>query len=130
MRAIELILLATLTSSAIAGVVKQFNGAPIAVISNGTVVGYTNKTTHVDNFMGIPYAIQPTGTLRLTNPSPMTTGFGTFTATALPTACPGYQIDSQSFAKLNSSLASLLSSNVTTGENCLNLNVQRTEGCT
>lgn len=134
MRAPRNIVFATLISSAVAAVASgwttttQSHAAPTAVIKNGTVIGSTDGTHNVDNFMGIPYAIQPTGTLRLTNPSPMTTGFGTIVATGVPTACPGYIVSSGSPANLTSAVNSVFGSNATTGENCLNLNVQRSTG--
>lgn len=130
-------LLAALTGAVNAAVPldkRQLLAAPTVVIKNGTVVGSTDYVNNVDNFMGIEYAIQPTGTRRLSNPTHLTQGFGTFTATGTPVACPGYITASPTPTGVNAAVQSLVnelpifSTASNTGENCLNLNVQRTKG--
>lgn len=84
--------------------------------------------------MGIPYAIQPTGTLRLTNPTSITSAWGTFTATGTPTACYGYAQSSptptglEALLQLATTESEWFQADSTTSEACLNLNVQRTAG--
>lgn len=119
--------------------------APTVTITNGTVVGSTSNS--VDTFNGIPYAQQPTGTLRLRLPLPLATPFGTFQAVGKPKSCPQYSGMEVSFpngspagtGKSNTTMLSipanvsgiyqssiLGSSDLTSeGEDCLTLNVQR-----
>merc|ERR1711977_681402 len=62
--------------------IEERAAAPSATIKNGTIVGST--TNNVDSFSGIPFALPPTGSLRLKPPQSRTSAFpgGTFTATA------------------------------------------------
>jgi carboxylesterase type B len=62
--------------------------APSVTITNGTVTGSTSGG--VDSFVGIPFAQPPTGSLRLKPPQPLTTGFGTISATGIAPACPQF----------------------------------------
>ncbi|QIW95643.1 hypothetical protein AMS68_001161 [Peltaster fructicola] len=129
-------LLAALTGTVVAGVPqerRQLLAAPTAIIKNGTVIGSTDTLNGVDSWLGIEYALQPTSTRRLTNPT-ANTAFGTFTATNSPTACPGYERSMPTPSGLSLEVQTLLNelplSQATgpSGENCLNLNVQRTHG--
>lgn len=101
---------------------------PTVSIDNGTVIGST--TGAVDSFKGIPFAEPPTGTRRLRPPSPVSSPFGTITATGTPTACPQFytQIDTANIPQnvVGEVLDSPLFQQATvTGEDCLTLNVQR-----
>lgn len=106
---------------------------PSVVIANGTVIG--TSLAGVDSFKGIPFAQPPTGSLRLKPPQPLTTGFGTFVSQALPMACPQFvsQVDT---SNLPSDVLGLLADSpfyqtiTNSGEDCLNLNVQRPTGTT
>lgn len=108
-------------------------GAHSVTITNGTVIG--TSAAGVDSFKGIPFAQPPTGSLRLKPPLPLATGFGTFESQAIPTACPQFesQVDTSG---LTSDALGLLEDSpffqavTNTGENCLNLNVQRPSGTT
>lgn len=107
--------------------------APSVTIANGTVIG--TSAAGVDSFKGIPFARPPTGSLRLKPPLPLATGFGTFESQALPTACPQFYSQVNT-SDLPSDALGLLADSpffqpaTNTGENCLNLNVQRPSGTT
>lgn len=84
-------------------------------IGGATYIGFTNTTYNVENWLGIPYAEPPTGSLRLRPPQPfMSTG--SVNAQAFGYAC---------FQMLppGSSLASLPQS-----EDCLTLNIFKPSG--
>ncbi|KAI5212864.1 hypothetical protein AUEXF2481DRAFT_33489 [Aureobasidium subglaciale EXF-2481] len=108
---------------------------PSAVVRNGTVVGST--LGNVDSFKGIPFALPPTGSLRLKPPQSVTATYpsGTFAATGEPKACPQFasQVDSSDIPA--DVLGELLMSPIVqaasnSGEDCLTLNVQRPAGTT
>ncbi|THY69728.1 alpha/beta-hydrolase [Aureobasidium pullulans] len=108
---------------------------PSAVVKNGTVVG--SILGNVDSFKGIPFALPPTGSLRLKPPQSITAAYpsGTFAATGVPKACPQFfsQVDSSDIPSdvLGELLMSpLLQVATNTGEDCLTLNVQRPAGTT
>lgn len=101
------------------GVRQLLPSPPSATIKNGTVIGKTVQG--VDAFSGIPFARPPTGSLRLRPPQPVAQGFGTLTATSVPTACPqisalGYDVGAPSTPVAPQ------------GEDCLTLCVQRPAG--
>src|SRR5947207_4834877 len=107
--------------------------APSVIIANGTVIG--TSFAGVDSFKGIPFAQPPTNSLRLKPPQPLATGFGTFVSHALPMSCP--QFTSQvGTSNLLSDVVGLLAQSpffqtiTNSGEDCLNLNVQRPTGTT
>ncbi|CAI4212360.1 unnamed protein product [Parascedosporium putredinis] len=84
--------------------------SPTATISNGTVIGFTDRSSAVDKFLGIPYAEPPVGDLRLALPEPLRSPFGSLNATAFGPACYGKKdIGPQS-------------------EDCLTLNIWRPAG--
>ena len=119
---------------------RQFSTAPTATVKNGTVVGSTSNG--IDSFLGIPFALPPTGHLRLRPPHSYNHTFpgGTLTATSTPQACPQFYV--QQPAEFNAAIAAsdeLLEdvSNLpyfsvpdSSGEDCLTLNVQRPSGTT
>jgi carboxylesterase type B len=79
---------------------------PTVKITNGTVVGLTNTTSHIDKFLGIPYAQPPVGDLRLRQALPLNTSFGTLAANNFGPACYG-------------------NGNPNPSEDCLTLNIWR-----
>jgi carboxylesterase type B len=106
---------------------------PSAVVKNGTVTGST--LGNVDSFKGIPFALPPTGSLRLKPPQSVTASYpsGTFAATGEPKACPQFfsQVDSSDIPAdvLGELLMSpLVQAASNSGEDCLTLNVQRPTG--
>lgn len=102
----------TIASVAFGTTDTRNKSSPCVEISNGTIIGSTDND--VDTFNAIPFASSPVGSLRLKPPQPLSTGFGTLIATAIPTSCP--QPPSKSSAA---------NSSAPTGEDCLTLNVQR-----
>jgi len=108
--------------------IEERAAAPSVTIQNGTVVG--SSSSGVDSFKGIPFALPPTGSLRLKPPQTITSTFGTITATAVPTACPFLvtQIDTSNL--VSDVIGELLDLPIVQevaqeGEDCLTLNVQR-----
>ncbi|PKS08587.1 hypothetical protein jhhlp_004973 [Lomentospora prolificans] len=63
--------------------------SPTVTIANGTVVGFTDNSSAVDKFLGVPYAEPPVGDLRLALPEPLRNSFGTLDANAFGPACYG-----------------------------------------
>jgi carboxylesterase type B len=102
--------------------------------SNGPVIGST--TSSVENFYGVPFAQQPTGTLRLRPPQSLSPTSTTVIATGTPKACPQFfmQIDESSLAGSVQTLLNgspYVQNNLShQGEDCLTLNVQRPAGTT
>ena len=108
---------------------------PSVTVNNGTIVGST--LLGVDSFKGIPFAQPPTGTLRLKPPQSYNTKYpsGTLVATGIPTACPQFELSTNTSAVPEDVLGLLLDTpllqTVTVqGEDCLTLNVQRPSGTT
>ena len=104
---------------------------PSVTIANGTVIGSTSGG--VDSFKGIPFAQPPVGNLRLKPPQPLSTSFGTITATSTPRACPQFEFQIN-WSNLADFPESVLGEIVDTplgqqltnaGEDCLTINVQR-----
>ncbi|KAK0528339.1 hypothetical protein OC842_004585 [Tilletia horrida] len=87
-------------------VIAALAAPPVATIGQGTITGFTNGTTGVDSFLGMPYALPP---VRFSRPQPAPDGYGAVTATQFGPACvqPGVP-DSQ--------------------EDCLTINVFRPAG--
>lgn len=120
-------------TAALAAPLNERASAPSVTIQHGTVTGST--LGGVDSFKGIPFAQPPVGDLRLKPPQPITSSFGTFSATGTPKACP------QFFAQVNTTdipsdvVGTLLNTPFVqavtdTSEDCLTLNVQRPAGTT
>lgn len=126
----------TAFTAAIAAPVEEKRATgPSAVVKNGTVIG--SSLGNVESFKGIPFALPPTGSLRLKPPQSITASYpsGTFAATGVPKACPQFfsQVDSTDIPAdvLGELLMSpLLQVATDTGEDCLTLNVQRPAGTT
>ena len=127
------VLLPLLVSLAATAPIEERAAAPSVTIKNGTVIG--SSTSGVDSFSGIPFALPPTGTLRLKPPQTITSSFGTFTATASAQACPQFysQVDTSDLPSdvLGELLDSPLLQTVTdSGEDCLTITVQRPSNVT
>lgn len=122
-------LLLTFVASAIAAPLLGNTAAgPVVTINNGTVIGSSDGI--VDSFKGIPFALPPTGTLRLKAPQTINVPFGVITATGTPTACPQFQTMTNTTSLPDQTLnllsnSPLLQVSTPSGENCLTLNVQR-----
>lgn len=130
-----LVAVTALTTVLAAPVEEKRAIGPSVVVKNGTIVG--SSTGIVDSFKGIPFALPPTGSLRLKPPQSITASYpsGTFAATGVPKACPQFfsQVDTTNIPSdvLGELLISPLVQGVTdTGEDCLTLNVQRPAGTT
>ncbi|KAJ5915320.1 secreted lipase [Penicillium verhagenii] len=128
---ISTILLAV--SALAAPVVDKRASAPTATISTpqATIIG--SKSGNVDSFHGIPFALAPTGSLRLKPPQAIATSLGTVKATGTAMACPQFYLTTSSSDFPISILGEIadipLFQTVTNaGEDCLNLNVQRPSG--
>ena len=114
---------------------RQITLGPVVTVKNGTIVGSTVGT--VDSFKGIPFALPPTGTLRLKPPQSYNTKYpsGTLVATGIPTACPQFYGMTNMSEIPPAALGVLLDTPfaqiaTVSGEDCLTLNVQRPVGTT
>lgn len=102
--------------------------SPSVVLDSATVIGSTSGG--IDSFKGIPYALPPTGPLRLKPPQPLNSSLGTVVATGTPMACPQLISSTDSSSVLLEVLAELLDtplfqSVISEGEDCLTIDVQR-----
>lgn len=117
--------------------------APTVTLSGGVVIGTSNATQGQDRFLGIPFALPPTGDRRLRAPQPLTSNFGTLTATAAPNGCPQFAGFTATIAPVVASAASISTGSISAldvfeakptndpnPEDCLYLNVQRPSGTT
>ncbi|KAF2769967.1 alpha/beta-hydrolase [Teratosphaeria nubilosa] len=85
--------------------------AATADTKNGTYAGYYAPAYNADNFLGIPYAQPPVGSLRFHVPLPLNTSWsGVRNATQYGPECIGYGLDTESQGNYVS-------------EDCLTLNV-------
>ncbi|KAI4731503.1 alpha/beta-hydrolase [Aureobasidium sp. EXF-10728] len=130
-----LVVLTAFTTVLAAPVEEKRATGPSAVVKNGTIIG--SSTGNVESFKGIPFALPPTGSLRLKPPQSITASYpsGTLVATGIPKACPQFfsQVDTTNIPSdvLGELLMSpLVQAATDTGEDCLTLNVQRPAGTT
>lgn len=66
---------------------------PIVTLKNGTYTGIHNSVFNQDVFLGIPFAKQPVGQLRLRVPQSLdTTWTGTLPAATFGNSCPQYPL--------------------------------------
>ncbi|RDI77655.1 putative mitochondrial carrier [Venturia inaequalis] len=100
-----------------AGLVKLRDGSssePIAVTKNGSYAGVYDGVYKQDYFLGVPYALPPTGERRFKVPTSLNgTWTGTRDAKSYSKECVGYGSDQWSYE---------------TSEDCLYLNVVRPSG--
>ncbi|KAJ5298066.1 hypothetical protein PENANT_c039G08261 [Penicillium antarcticum] len=107
---------------------------PTVTISKpeATIIGAAGLN-HVENFNGIPYAMAPTGALRLRPPLPIATPLKTIQATSVARSCPQFFFSTDE-RNLPESIITKLSnipifqeiSNA--GEDCLTVDVRRPAG--
>ena len=122
------LLCASLTNASPVARGSSIAGVPSVRISGGTISGSTDGS--VESFKGIPYAQAPTGNLRLKPPQPFGP-LGSFNAVGISRSCPQMSpIPLPSFGIPGDVLAQIQSlplfQTITfTGEDCLNLDVQR-----
>ncbi|BAE66562.1 unnamed protein product [Aspergillus oryzae RIB40] len=109
-------------------------GLPTVTISSpsATIVG---SSGNVESFNGIPFAQQPTGSLRLKPPQALESPLGTFKATGAAKACPQFFFTTDTSQFPSSVLGQLINiplfQKITNaGEDCLTLNVRRPAGTT
>ncbi|KAJ6172919.1 hypothetical protein N7485_005731 [Penicillium canescens] len=129
----KLILLGVLPFVLAAPADKRAAG-PTVTISNpeATIIG-TPGLDKVENFNGIPFAIPPTGALRLRPPLPIETPLKTIRATSVARSCPQFFFSTDESNLPTSIIAKL--SNIpifqeitNAGEDCLTLDVRRPAG--
>lgn len=108
-------------------------GSPTVTISapSATIVGQTGPK--VESFNGIPFAQQPTGSLRLKPPQPLASPLGDIDATGIATSCPQFFFSTNNTEFPGSVVGELanvpLFQKVTkAGEDCLSLNIRRPTG--
>ncbi len=113
--------------------VNDKRSQPTVSIASGKIVGSSGSGT--DNFNGIPFALPPTGNLRLKPPARLNSSLGTFQATGVAAACPQMYLSTESGGFITEILGDVIDlpffQTVTLqSENCLTLNVIRPSGTT
>ncbi|KAM0543293.1 hypothetical protein ACHAPJ_012377 [Fusarium lateritium] len=109
-------------------------GPPSVETKLGTYIGYSFLGT--DAFKGIPFALPPSGRLRLQPPEPIKEPFGTIKTLKVPRACPqGGSSDASAAAPAESmtpevsetlaNISAISSVEASQSEDCLTLNVHR-----
>ncbi|KAL2262691.1 hypothetical protein VTK26DRAFT_398 [Humicola hyalothermophila] len=111
--------------------VIEKRAAPTVTIGESSIVGTSRLKTEA--FNGIPFALPPTGNLRLRPPVRRTEPLGVFDATGLPPACPQFLADSDSNEFLPKILdfvtnTALFQKALKISEDCLTINVVRPIG--
>ncbi len=111
--------------------VIEKRAAPTVTISTGSVVGSSRLATEA--FNGIPFALPPTGNLRLRPPVRLTSSFGTYDATGIAAACPQFLADSDDSGFLSQVLTTvtnlpLFQKALKISEDCLSVSVIRPIG--
>lgn len=107
--------------------------APTVIASHPKATYIGSSSLAVDSFKGIPFAVPPVGTNRLTVPRPITTSLGTVKATGIPLACPQQALFAPNTTLPEDVLQAILSSPLLQkaqgeSEDCLTLNIQRPSG--
>lgn len=108
---------------------EERQSSPTVELSHATVIG--SSASGVDTFNGIPYALPPTGQLRLKPPQPINSSLGTLTLPSSAKACPQFvsQIDSSNLVSdlLGTLANSFLFQDIllNESEDCLTIDVQR-----
>ncbi|KAL2270659.1 hypothetical protein VTJ83DRAFT_30 [Remersonia thermophila] len=104
---------------------------PTVTVSAGKIVGVTRSATEA--FNGIPFALPPTGSLRLKPPVRHNSSLGVFDATGIAPACPQFFADSDDNGLLSQVLTTvtnlpLFQKALKVSEDCLTINVIRPKG--
>ncbi|KAF9889508.1 hypothetical protein FE257_007218 [Aspergillus nanangensis] len=125
--------LLALCSSALAVPAKRAVPTVSIASPSATIVG--SSVLGVDRFNNIPFAQQPTGSLRLKPPQPLESPLGTVEATGLSRSCPQFFFPTNNTEFPGSVTGQLLNiplfQTVTNaGEDCLGLNIRRPAGTT
>ncbi|KAJ5186072.1 Carboxylesterase type B [Penicillium cf. griseofulvum] len=104
---------------------------PTVIISKpeATVIGSTGLNK-IDEFNGIPFALPPTGSLRLRPPQPIQTPLGTIQATSAARSCPQFLFSTDEKDMPGSVIAKLTNIPIfqeitNSGEDCLTLDIRR-----
>ncbi|KAJ5761789.1 uncharacterized protein N7511_005171 [Penicillium nucicola] len=129
----KLILLFVLPLALAAPATKRAAGPTVTISKpEATIIGAAG-VSKVENFNGIPYAMAPTGALRLRPPLPITTPLHTIHAASVARSCPQFFFSTDASNLPESIIAKL--SNIpifqeisNAGEDCLTLDVRRPAG--
>ncbi|EAA30450.1 hypothetical protein GE21DRAFT_9892 [Neurospora crassa] len=105
--------------------------APTVTISTGTIVGANGILTEA--FNGIPYALPPTGNLRLKPPVRLKSSLGVFDASGIGPACPQFLADTSSNEFLPQVIDKIVNTQLfktilNVKEDCLTISVTRPKG--
>ncbi|KAK3347667.1 Alpha/Beta hydrolase protein [Neurospora tetraspora] len=105
--------------------------APTVTISTGTIVGANGILTEA--FNGIPFALPPTGNLRLKPPVRLNSSLGVFDASGMAPACPQFLADTSSNEFLPQVIDKLINTQLfntvfNIKEDCLTITVTRPKG--
>ena len=116
-----------------AAAVNEKRSQPTVSIASGKIVGTSGSGT--DTFNGIPFALPPTGNLRLKPPVRLNSSLGTFQATGVAAACPQFYLSTDSGSFITEILGDVIDlpffQTVTLqSEDCLTVNVIRPSGTT
>lgn len=105
--------------------------APTVTTSTGTIVGANGILTEA--FNGIPYALPPTGNLRLKPPVRLKSSLGVFDASGIGPACPQFLADTSSNEFLPQVIDKIVNTQLfktilNVKEDCLTISVTRPKG--
>ncbi|PWY75013.1 extracellular lipase [Aspergillus heteromorphus CBS 117.55] len=123
-----------LLSLTVLAVPTKRDAAPTVAIEHPSAT-FIGKAGDVETFNNIPFAQQPTGSLRLKPPQPLETGLGTVQATGSSVSCPQmyFTTDTSEFpTSIIGMLADIPLLQTVTGasEECLSLDIRRPAGTT
>ncbi|EGO55199.1 hypothetical protein NEUTE1DRAFT_123682 [Neurospora tetrasperma FGSC 2508] len=105
--------------------------APTVTISTGMIVGANGILTEA--FNGIPYALPPTGNLRLKPPVRLKSSLGVFDASGIGPACPQFLADTSSNEFLPQVIDKIVNTQLfktilNVKEDCLTISITRPKG--
>ncbi|KAJ5337237.1 Carboxylesterase [Penicillium brevicompactum] len=106
---------------------------PTVTITKPNAIVIGASANNVDSFDGIPFALPPTGPLRLKPPQPIQKPLGIIQATSQARSCPQFLASTATSHLPNSILANvgnipIFQEIANTGEDCLTVNVRRPAG--
>jgi triacylglycerol lipase len=111
---------------------KRAHGPTVTVSQpEATVIG--TSANNIDSFNGIPFALPPTGALRLKPPQAIETSLGTIQATLPARSCPQFSLSTDESDLPTSIIAKVQNIPIfqkiaNSGEDCLTLDVRRPAG--